>query len=174
MEFVVEDGTGLANATSYATVDEANTYFANLNNADWDYSNTEVQAYLNQATYQVDLTYASSFLGSKLTAEQALQFPRTPFTANDGFDRTGVPVEVKRATFEVAFLISKGGALVTNPDRADQLKRQTQIVGDLELTNEYFNPMSTTQTATVGLVIAPVLRPGSGSGGIRNMRVVRA
>ena len=107
-QFIVEDGTGLEDATSYVDVASANNYLENVSrpNLTSFSSDTDEQAksYLNTAALFIDNSYC--FKASKLNETQALQFPRT--------GQSEVPINVKYAQIEVALLI-KNGKIYTNP-----------------------------------------------------------
>jgi len=121
-----EDGTGLANATSYATEAELAAY------------NTE-RAITLTATYgtpseilikAIDYLESKVFIGSKLTKAQALQWPRFGAVV-DGYylDSDSIPLLLKEAQMEIAIGIDGG----TNPlaNQARETKREK--VGDIEV-----------------------------------------
>ncbi|MFX0132497.1 MAG: DnaT-like ssDNA-binding protein, partial [Candidatus Hodarchaeota archaeon] len=76
MNFVVEDGTGKSDATSYASVAQFESYWTDRGT---DYTGTATdtkQAWLNLATEFIDFNY--KFLGYATEYDtQALQWPRT-------------------------------------------------------------------------------------------------
>lgn len=75
MNFVVEDGTGKTDATSYATVAQYKQHCLDraitVPGADTD---ALIQAYLNKATEYIESTY--EFLGVISDVDQALKWPR--------------------------------------------------------------------------------------------------
>lgn len=78
---VVEDGTGLADADVYVSQADADAYFAKRNNAAWAAASDDAKAAaLVAATSYLDLRY--KFKGCRLSASQALEWPRTPSSAN--------------------------------------------------------------------------------------------
>lgn len=106
MTLIVEDGTGLANANSYASLTEANAYHdARLHALEWTAA--------TDATKEKALALATTTLdamvvwqGDRMTGEQALAWPRSG-AAFDGFEveDDSVPAPVKRATSELARLL---------------------------------------------------------------------
>ena len=75
MTLIVEDGTGLATAESYATVAQADAYHAAMGNTAW--------ASLATAAKEVALRLASQYMtvlyqwrGNKFNLDQALAYPR--------------------------------------------------------------------------------------------------
>ena len=121
-EFVVEDGTGLQNATSYASIQEADDYFANrMYRTSWgDASTTDQMKMASLATATESLDSRLKWAGSQLTTRQSLAFPRISFInqesngssvesrrrfgsfINDSIQRDNLPKEVKMATIQYA------------------------------------------------------------------------
>lgn len=110
IQFVVEDETGKADATSYISVEDFEQYWENRG---VDYSGeTEatVQAKLNIATQYVDNLHV--YEGQRSTATQALEFPRDWIIDRNGIDRSGtVPVAVQYAVCEAAAYELEGNVL---------------------------------------------------------------
>lgn len=98
MAFTVEDGTGVPNANSYATVEEAYAYFRDRGLNTWAGSEN-VPVLLIRATDYIELRFAARFKGDAQfpDAPQGLSFPRTGITGYEG-----IPICLKRATFEYA------------------------------------------------------------------------
>jgi hypothetical protein len=100
-DFVVEDGTGLTNATSYVTVLEADDYAEFVKNEDWLAFDDEDKEYsLIIAAQFLDnlLTWQSSLLN----VEQSLNFPRVEFKDKNGRTVSGVPNVIKTAQIQLA------------------------------------------------------------------------
>lgn len=101
---VVEDGTGLDNANSYATVAEATAYittFIPTSLASWNDANTAQR----EAILITGAKYHDSMLrwqSTLLVPTQALEFPRVPFTDLTGRTITGVPDITKDAQIRLA------------------------------------------------------------------------
>jgi hypothetical protein len=110
MAFIVEDGTGLANANSYASVADTNVYFAERGQSAWTGTDEAKEQLLVLATDYIELRWGQRLLGVKeFPSVQFLSFPRTGI---DGY--TGIPVCLKRATAEYA-LLAKSGKLAPEP-----------------------------------------------------------
>lgn len=121
MAFVVEDGTGLAGANSFASVAEGDEYNAgHLYASDWTgATNDKKEAALRMATRLLDA--AVVWNGIKKTSEQALGWPRSyaPEAAQSVggaltnwmpyryYDSDSVPKGIKDATCELARLLLK-------------------------------------------------------------------
>jgi hypothetical protein len=105
LAFVVETGEGLEDATSYASFAAYVSHFTDRGSPPAELQ-AAIEEALIRATDFVDLRY--QFVGSKLTELQALQWPRAyAYRARPAFDAhcvpvEGVPLEVERATIELA------------------------------------------------------------------------
>lgn len=100
MSLLVETGEGILNAESYLSVEEADAYFALYGNEDWAAAEEPgKEIALRIASRDIDLLWGASFRGSSYTLIQGLYFPRVV---------EGVPLNLKRATAEMALLILGG------------------------------------------------------------------
>ena len=107
IQFIKEDGTGLATATIYADLDDADPYLENSDRKTaWRTSSSkERQAALIQGADYIDQTFRNRYKGERFTSAQRLEWPR-----NSGFDELGVlvpaaeiPEEIGNASIEYAF-----------------------------------------------------------------------
>lgn len=103
--FVVEDGTGLPDANSYVTVEEADDYLIQNIHVfpTWDALDDEDKKYL--------LSWSSTYLdqkarwnGVKTYPNSGLRWPRTGVYDKDGFPIPSdvIPEQLKQATIEMA------------------------------------------------------------------------
>lgn len=108
VEFVVEDGTGKTDATSYISEADFLQYWENRGK---DYSGESgLEAELNIATQYIDNLHV--YEGQKKTSSQALQFPRDSIIDRNYIDQSGVvPDAVKYAVCEAAAYELEGGTL---------------------------------------------------------------
>lgn len=105
MAFVVEDGTGLTLANSYATTAEADGYFSDRGNAAWTGLDAVKQAALIKATSFVDGRYFDLFIGKfPHQHTQGLLWPRVDAVDYRGFWFNGIPQCLKSAVCEAAVL----------------------------------------------------------------------
>jgi hypothetical protein len=136
---VVEDGTGLADADSYISLDDADTYHAGRSSAaDWaGLSDPEKEAALRDATDYMVQAYRLDWKGTRLTTTQALDWPRAEveradyaFSPGNGlttisgdyyYPSDEVPIEVQRACASLALKASAGELL---PDLGQRVKRE--------------------------------------------------
>src|SRR5687767_6245334 len=101
MALEVEDGTGKANAVSYISLADADTYFAARAVEAWeDADEVEKESALIRATDALDSWARGRWKGTKKTSTQALAWPREDVVDEEGFDvpTTVVPTPVSRAT----------------------------------------------------------------------------
>lgn len=101
--FTAEDGTGLADAMSYATVAEADAYHRARRNLAWTQAaSVDREAALVRATDYIDRRWSARFIGRRLTVAQALEWPRDFAYDEFGGAITGVPTLLKNACAEYA------------------------------------------------------------------------
>jgi hypothetical protein len=130
MALVVEDGTGKADAESYVSVADTDTYFSDRNITTWTGTDAVKEAALRKATEYLDATY--SWAGSGVVeTTQALGMPRKDLYDNEARDISEtVPTGLKRATMELA-LASLSAELLPNQTNSDYVKKEK--VGTLEI-----------------------------------------
>lgn len=103
--FTVEDGTGIVGANSYVSVSEADDYYTIDPNftATWTaLTNTQKEYLLAWSTRILD--QKCTWYGTRVSATQALRWPRRGTYDGDGFaiDSDEIPDQLKEATFEFA------------------------------------------------------------------------
>lgn len=137
MTFTVEDGTGLADANSYGSVDECDAYYEHHLYANiWEADPTKQEAALVTATRLIDA--ATRWRGARLTPTQALDWPRLGCVLDDQWEVPAdeVPQKVKWATFEFCrFLLVKDRETLTEEpaikrERVDVLEKEYQDGAD--------------------------------------------
>lgn len=100
-EFLVEDGTGLTNATSYVDVTSADDYANFIGNSDWvGLEVADKERYLQLATMFIDDILIWN--GDLLDYTQALNFPREDLIDRNGRSVEGVPDPIKLSTIQLA------------------------------------------------------------------------
>lgn len=130
MALEVEDGTGKANAESYISVSDADTYFsARAVPTEWAAATTaEKEGALRYATRWIDDRYA--WPGTIHLTTQALAWPRAWAYDREGRDLTAqVPDRVAEATAEAAVLDLQGSLRTLTLDRGGAI--QSETVGPL-------------------------------------------
>jgi hypothetical protein len=109
----VENGTGLANADSYVSVEEADAYHASRGNVLWaDILPAQKEVLLRRATDYITYIFGRSFIGVRAVSGQSLAWPR--ISINDiNLYSLGVPREIREATAELA-LVANTAPLMPN------------------------------------------------------------
>lgn len=119
IEFVVEDGSGKSDATSYASEAAADQYHENRGNAAWALlSSDDKQTALNRATAYLD-SYFDWTQGIPTNLTQALDWPRIGAYDEDNvyFDEDEIPQQVIDACCALA-LTASAEDIVADSSRA--------------------------------------------------------
>lgn len=175
MPLIVENGTGLSNAESYASVAEADTRLANFGFTAWaGLDQTAKETALRLATDFMVNSYRTRWKGYRVNTTQALDWPRSYVERPDAqtsqyggasyYDSASVPAEIKAACIDLAYKTTQGVELA--PDLEQAQKRVK--VGPLEV--EYD---TNGNQATIYRAIESKLRPFFGTGGGAMTRLIR-
>jgi hypothetical protein len=101
MAFVVEDGTGLPDANSYATAADMVAHFTDRGVDLAGFSTTQIEQALVRATDYLETNF--KFVGFKESKDQGLSWPRyANFDDRDGFNFDPVPDPLVKALYEYA------------------------------------------------------------------------
>lgn len=140
MAFIVEDGTGKVDATSYIDVAYADSYFTDRNVSSWAGTTAEKQAALIKATDYIETRWAGRFLGYREFSDvQALSFPRLLLKNKEGKQILGIPDNLKKAVAEYA-VRALTIDLMPDPvmtENGYSIKSKMEKVGPLEEKTEY-------------------------------------
>lgn len=112
-DLIVEDGTGISNANGYISIATADTYHALRSNTVWtDATESDKVSAIVLATDYLD--YRWTWVGSRKTATQALDWPRLNAVDSESILWTDeVPPVVRNACAEYALrVLGSGTALV--------------------------------------------------------------
>jgi hypothetical protein len=177
MALVVEDGTGVVGANSYASAEDADAYFADRANTTWSAADdvTKSAALINATDY-IEMKGTLLWKGQEEfpDAPQGLSFPRV----NMGYGLPdGLPTGVVRATYEYAvrWINSGGTGLVPDPafDETGRLPTlTTERVGPIIETNQWDETKGSSFVLIrpypfADAMLQPYMRSG-GAGVIRN------
>lgn len=179
MALIVENGTGIANADSYISVTDCDTYLANRGYTTWATLLTaEKENCLRRATGYMVQMYRLRWKGTRAQANQALDWPRNFVEREDytyptlnGSTFIGgyfyypdnvVPQEVKDACCELAF---RAGSGELAPD-VGRLKKRSKV-DVLEVEYESYAKPYTVYRAIDGF-LAPLLK-GAGNGNMMRL-----
>lgn len=159
MAFVVEDGTGRADATAYASVAAVDEYFDNTGgNTVWTALTIEQKEdNIVKASQYIGRRFPMQFLGYSKRREQALLWPRMGVVTYDGWSipSSEVPVELVKATAEYAVIAAEKGSLLSSettnqtgrPLTGDSIK-----VGPVAVKKTYNNNGSDTRATSNSVV----------------------
>ncbi|KNY21588.1 DnaT-like ssDNA-binding protein [Methylobacterium sp. ARG-1] len=165
MSLIVEDGTGLPEAESYASVETADAYHQARGNAAWTGDDAAKEAALRRGTEYLDGLYRTRWLGQMSTFDQGLAWPRAYARVPGGYlPSDTLPKALVRACCEVALreLQTPGGL---TPDIFPGERVVSETVDVLEV--EYADGGAPTDVlpviVAVERIVAPLLRSASGS-----------
>ena len=108
MTFLVEDGTGLSNATSYESVAGVRAYHAIKKYSAASIallSDGAIELLAQEATAMIERE--ATFKGCALKSTQALQLPKVDLLSKNGFPIAGVPTEAKAAVSDLVYWITQ-------------------------------------------------------------------
>lgn len=170
MSLIIEDGTGLAGAESYASVAAADARCAGLGVASW--------AALAEADKEIALrkaaifmaTYRTRWAGRRMYQHQALDWPRYGVKVDDFYVATTiVPVDVASACIDLAVRAGSGEELLPDLDLGSNVIKRTKV-GALE--DEYFQNTTDVRERFVAVdaLLAPYLGTAGGSNSIKLVR----
>jgi hypothetical protein len=126
MPFIVEDGNGIEDARSYASVAQWKDFASLRVGVTIPADDTDIEKALVTASEWIDSNFAKSFIGSRAFPKQALEFPRTGFTDSAGYAiPNAMPPQLVKAVCILAAEAVKGDPLYKNADGAAR-----QIVED--------------------------------------------
>lgn len=165
MALIFEDGTGRADAESFASVAQADAHHAAVGNAAWAALDTEAkEVNLRLATIYMQGHYSGLWKGDLVYSTQALAWPRAGvYREQFLLPSNQVPVEVVKACCELALKASAGPLVV---DEAAQVK--SKQVGPIAVTYAD-GARQQKRYAAVDATLRPLL-----SGGGAGIRLVRA
>jgi hypothetical protein len=143
---IVEDGTGLANAESFASVAEASAYHTSIGNSAWAAlaSDTVREQLLRKATAYMLQRYRPRWAGWRKTSTQALDWPRYDVPIKDApilyggspsyYDDASVPQTVKNACASLALRAATATLL------ADESRTvSSETVGPISVTYDAYS-----------------------------------
>lgn len=126
MTFTTETGTGIAEATSYLSLDDADAHFTALDRSDWLAANIgKRQQALEQASFYVD---SYDYPGIVADFEQGLKWPRSGARDKEGRLLSGLPHALRTAVLELA-----ADYITSPPSASDRRETIKEKIGPMEL-----------------------------------------
>lgn len=147
MTIIVEDGTGVAGANSYASETDADAYFEARANATWEDSDEDKEAALVRGTAAIEAKYGSRYPGTRVSGRsQALGWPRTGATDADDEEIADdeIPQEIIDAVCEAALReLLVPGSMMPDLKRGGAIRRfkagsvEVEYAGNASATTAY-------------------------------------
>lgn len=156
MPLVIEDGTGVDGANSYATVAEADAFYADRNILNWagaGATNAQKEGFLIQAADYLNMFFR--WRGEPLLADQSMGLPTVTYDY--------VPVPVKQAQILLAREAVSGPLFTSLGERPVTLERkQLQGVGEKEVryAENNVDPFGRVGSAVTSMLLAYTYAPG--------------
>lgn len=151
MAFVVEDGTGLPNSTSYASVAFSDSHHSDRGQYAWTGAVSEKEAALIRATSFIERRFRTRFRGIRQSRSQALSWPRNGAIDSDGYEYEDIPLILQQATAEYAMRALQYGEL--SPDVPPPIPRQDNSSSDLSTTSTTPGEIKRQRVEVVGSVV---------------------
>lgn len=115
VNFIVEDGTCKADATSYLTLAECNQYHEDRGHTAWSGTDPLKQVCLIRATDYINKRFGRKFRGIRQTQEQTMEWPRLSAYDDSGWRLKDVPLALRQACAEYALRALLNGELSPDP-----------------------------------------------------------
>lgn len=165
---VVEDGTGIASADSYVSLNDAIEYCSDHGLTFSSSPSTLGEAALIRATAAIDARYGGSFPGYRKSGrDQGLQWPRAAAYDSEGWliADDEVPVEVINATIEAAVReLASPNSMMPDLERGGHI--QSLRAGSVGITYASNASARTTFTLIDGILSNVLNGSGSSGGGL--------
>lgn len=145
MAFVLETGAGLSNSNSYASVAEADAYFADHGSpAGWAGSTGQKESALQLGTQALDVLNHHYWKGDKKSSTQALDNPRIGVTDENGYPiaSDAVHVRLKDACCELALRVRLGDTLIADQTNPGTLGSKSVTVGPISISKTFIGGQS--------------------------------
>lgn len=150
---VVEDGSVVIGAESYASIDEFKLYCEKFGIDISDKDDSELEIALRKATNYIESAYSQRFKGERVSSDQSLSFPRAGVVVNGfGLAANFVPDSIKNASFELANK-SFSVDLFTDNEGATIKREKVDVIE-----TEYQIGASSIRFTMVAAILAPYLK----------------
>lgn len=154
MALIVEDGSGVENANTYADIATVDAYHTAMGNADWSGEDAVKETAIRRAMRYLESLF---FVGLKTAYDNALEWPRADAYTRDGMliPDTTIPGALRDALAEAALVELASPNALAPTKTTNGIKKK--VVGPLQ--TEYFAGASTTPTyGTISSRLTPLLR----------------
>ena len=139
MALIVENGSGLSNAESYASVAECDAYHLARGNTAWTGTTDQKEIALRLATQAIEVEYVGRWLGQRINQDMSLSWPRNAVYDSDDYyiSASVVPQRIKDATCELALRQVQGDTLVPDISEPGDIEAESVTVGPISVSTEY-------------------------------------
>lgn len=133
MALIVEDGSLVANADSYISLEDAQTFVENYySEYDSDaavflgLSTGRQEVIARRATYDLDRKYRNRWKGFKRVQSQSLDWPRVDVADEDDYDvpEDSIPRRLQRAQIEIMIRLANEVAIFEDQARGGRIKSE--------------------------------------------------
>jgi hypothetical protein len=164
--FVVEDGTGKSDATSYVSVAGADQIILDYG-LTWPsgssdaYIDEQKEIALNIGTRYLDTRFNTKWKGRKNSEDQALAWPRVNVVDSDGWiiDNDVIPSQIEQATVEVAVYFSESGKAFPDLDDEGTISEKKIKIDVIEIHKKFLGGNAGSQIANkVDAILCGFLR----------------
>jgi hypothetical protein len=161
MPFVVENGTGLEDARSYASVQDLRDFAEFRVGVTLPDDDVTCEKALVTASEWIDSNFANRFRGARAFVQQRMEFPRSGYIDINGQAiQAAMPIQLSKATCLLAIEAAKGNPLYNNADGSKGAVIEDSV-GPLITKYAPGNPATLTQERQfpeVQATLAPLLR----------------
>lgn len=162
MALVIEDGTVVAGANSYITVEEARTYAASRG-VELPTEDQELIPMILQAADFIN-AYEPKFKGKRVSAEQMMAWPRKGVNFYDAdYPDDGIPPQIRFAQLQATINVVNGVDLMPNITGFAVRREKVDVIEVEYATGGGLNNTSTAQLTPafplIDSTLAPLLRP---------------
>ena len=164
MAITVEDGSGMRNADSYASVAAADAYWANRTHmafsTTWAAASTaQKEGALREAASHLDSLYNAFYRGRRRSYIQGLEWPRISAEDECGYPLPDLPPILVKANIELASR-AVSAPLAEDQDRYGRVKRfRERVEGAIDEEIEYAGAGATAEKnyGVIERMLAPIL-----------------
>jgi len=140
---ILEDGTGVTDANSYAVAADFQTYYEDREVNIDDFDTTQMEVGLIEASKYLDLRWGQYFKGSIAVETQGLEFPRSYLYDRYGNVVNGLPAPIVEAAILYALeWLNDNLYPDTSTSSAKEVKKKKTVVGPITTEVEYVGSVS--------------------------------
>ncbi len=179
IQFIVEDGTGLSDSSTYLDVAELKQLWENVGYSFELLTDEQIQVGLNKATAVLDSKYAMRYPGARNSTTQKLCWPRLfayYIDSHEYIDNTVIPVEIKNALSEYLYAQLKSGVpLQPTLSAQGNIIEETKTVDVVTVKKRYSHNTSTPYSRTTITAVEDALSRliGSGENNANDFKIIR-